>query len=67
MSFKMEDTIAVVGFDLKFAGDATDPQSFFDMLVAGRSGLVKIPEDRYNVDAFYHPNPGRAGSVSVVD
>lgn len=59
-----DSAIAVVGLDLKFPGDATSPEAFFDMLVQGRSALTDIPMDRYNIDAFYHPDPDRAGAVS---
>lgn len=58
-----DPAIAVVGLDLKFPGDATSPEAFFDMLLQGRSALTDIPKDRYNIDAFYHPDPDRAGAV----
>lgn len=29
----------------------------------GRSARTKIPSSRFNVDAFYHPDSGRPGSV----
>lgn len=57
------DDIAVIGLDLKFPGDATSPESFFEMLLEGRSALSDIPKERYNIDAFYHPDPERAGAV----
>lgn len=58
-----DSAFAVVGLDLKFPGDATSPESFFDMLLQGRSALSEIPKERYNLDSFYHPDPGRAGAV----
>ena len=58
------EPIAVVGMDLKFPGDATDPNAFFDMLMAKGSALREIPKDRFNLDAFSHPDPERAGTVS---
>ncbi|KAM5486920.1 Type I Iterative PKS [Microsporum audouinii] len=60
-----ENAIAVLGLDLKFPGDATDPTSFFDMLLKGRSALSETPKDRYNLDAFYHPDPERAGAINI--
>lgn len=60
----MSEAIAVVGLDLKFPGDATSPESFYEMLQSGRSALSDVPSDRYNLDAFYHPDQERAGTVS---
>ena len=60
----MSEAIAVVGLDLKFPGDASTPESFYEMLQTGRSALSDVPSDRYNLDAFYHPDQERAGTVS---
>ncbi|CRK25252.1 hypothetical protein BN1723_013551, partial [Verticillium longisporum] len=59
------EPIAIIGMDLKFPGDATNAESFWDMLMEGRSALREIPTDRFNVSAFYHPDPERAGSLNV--
>ncbi|RMZ80672.1 hypothetical protein DV738_g2743, partial [Chaetothyriales sp. CBS 135597] len=59
------EPIAVIGLDLKFPGDATNPSTFFDMLKAGGSALSGIPKDRFNLEAFYHPDPERAGALNV--
>jgi len=61
----IDSAIAVVGLDLKFPGDATSPEAFFDMLLQRRSAPSEIPKDRYNIDAFYHPDPDRAGAVML--
>ncbi|KAF2093095.1 fatty acid synthase S-acetyltransferase [Rhizodiscina lignyota] len=61
----MNEPIAVVGLDLKFPGDATSPEEFYKMLIAGRSARSETPKDRYNVEAFYHPDPERAGATNV--
>lgn len=61
-SDKMEP-IAVIGLDLKLPQDAATPEGFFDMLKEGRSALTEVPSDRYNLDAFYHPDQERAGTV----
>ncbi len=61
---EMTEAIAVIGLDLRFPGDASTPESFYEMLQTGRSALSDIPGDRYNLDAFYHPDQDRAGAVS---
>ncbi|KAG9506470.1 Type I Iterative PKS, partial [Fusarium musae] len=59
------EPIAVIGLDLKFPGDATDADGFWDMLVTGRSACTDIPDDRFKVSSFYHPDPERSGSLNV--
>jgi acyl transferase domain-containing protein len=58
------EDIAVIGIGLHFPGDATDPESFYDLLLHARSALAETPKDRYNVEAFYHPDKERLGAVS---
>ncbi|KAF7195680.1 Highly reducing polyketide synthase alt5, partial [Pseudocercospora fuligena] len=55
--------IAIVGIALRAPGDGSDPESFWKMLVDGRSARSEIPKDRYNIDGFYHPDPERLGSI----
>jgi acyl transferase domain-containing protein len=65
MAIDINEAIAVVGLDLKFPGDAASPESFYEMLLRGRSALSEIPSDRFNLDSFYHPDAERAGAVSL--
>lgn len=54
--------LAVVGIGCRFPGGVTDPASFWELLIEGRSGIIEVPDDRWNRDRFYHPNraiPGR--------
>lgn len=59
------EPIAIIGLDLKFPGEATDAEGFWRMLVEGQSALKDIPDDRFKVSSFHHPDPERAGSVSL--
>ncbi|KAI4710994.1 Type I Iterative PKS [Alternaria sp. Ai002NY15] len=59
----MNKPIAIIGISFRGPGDARDPEAFYRMLVEGRSARTEIPKDRYNVDAFYHPDPERLGSI----
>lgn len=54
--------LAVVGIGCRFSGGVTDAASLWDLLIQGRSGIVEVPNDRWNRDRFYHPDrsiPGR--------
>lgn len=59
----MAEPIAVIGLDAKLPCDGDSVDKFFEFLIAGRSARKPIPEDRYNVDAFWHPNHHRDGVV----
>lgn len=56
--------IAVVGIGCRFPGGASSPDRLWELLCEGKSALKTIPEDRINVDSFYHPQAERNGSVS---
>ena len=58
------EPIAVVGFAARLPQDATTAESFWQMLCDGRSSRTEIPQDRFNIDAFYHPDPDRVDTVS---
>lgn len=60
----MDEPIAIIGLDAKLPGDGDTPEHFYDFLLAGRSARTEVPQDRYKVDAFWHPDPERRGTVS---
>jgi len=50
------EPIAVVGIGCRFPGGVDSPESYWDLLSAGRDALVDIPSDRWQVEKFYDPN-----------
>ena len=56
--------IAIVGMSCSFPGGASDLEKFWGLVSEGRSAWSKIPESRFNADAFYHPDSDRVDSVS---
>ena len=57
------EPIALIGMSLRFPQDAVSPDKFWQLLVEGRSTLTEIPKDRFNLEAFYHPDPSRCNTV----
>ncbi len=49
------EPIAVVGIGCRFPGGVDSPESYWDLLSAGRDALVDIPPDRWQVEKFYDP------------
>ncbi|MCV7379889.1 polyketide synthase [Mycobacterium alsense] len=55
------EPIAVVGMGCRFPGGANNPEEFWDLLRAGRSGIVRVPANRWDADALFsedHTVPG---------
>ncbi|MEU5637021.1 type I polyketide synthase, partial [Streptomyces rishiriensis] len=59
-----DDPIAIVAMGCRFPGGISTPDQLWRMLLDGEEGLVPFPEDRgWDLDALYHPEPGKAGAV----
>ncbi len=55
------EPIAVVGMGCRFPGGVNNPEEFWDLLRDGRSGIVRVPSDRWDADALFtedHTIPG---------
>lgn len=47
------EPVAIVGMGMRLPGGVRRDKDFWDFLIDKRDGLCKVPETRYNVDAFY--------------
>ncbi|WP_304364761.1 SDR family NAD(P)-dependent oxidoreductase [Brevibacillus dissolubilis] len=45
--------IAVIGMACNFPGGATDPHTYWQNLIAGKSGIVEIPKSRWDIDELF--------------
>lgn len=55
------EPIAVVGIGCRFPGGVSTPEEFWNLLRDGRSGIIRVPGERWDADAFYtddHTVPG---------
>ena len=59
------EPIAIVGLGCRFPGGADDPEAFWRVLRDGTDTVTPIPADRWDVDAFYDPDPEAAGKIST--
>ncbi|WP_131828479.1 type I polyketide synthase, partial [Mycolicibacterium conceptionense] len=53
---------AVIGYAARFPG-APDAEAFWDVLREGRDAVSEIPQDRWDADEFFDPEPGSPGKV----
>ena len=59
------EPIAVVGIGCRLPGDVHGPDSFWDLLSSGRDGISEVPSERFDVDAWYDPDPSAAGKIAT--
>ncbi|KAK4222721.1 acyl transferase/acyl hydrolase/lysophospholipase [Podospora fimiseda] len=60
------EPIAICGFACRLPGDASSPDRFWDLISKGRSAQCHVPNSRFNVDGFYHPQgQDRPGSMKM--
>ncbi len=63
MTGKGKEPLAIVGIGCRLPGGANDPTAFWNNLLAGKDAIRVVPEDRWNVDRYYDPNPQIPGKM----
>jgi hybrid polyketide synthase / nonribosomal peptide synthetase ACE1 len=59
------EPIAVVGSACRFPGQSNTPSKLWELLKAPRDLLKTIPADRFNAEAWYHPDNAHHGTSNV--
>ena len=57
------EPIAIVGMACRVPGGAEDADSFWNILAEGRDVVGEVPADRWDVDAYYDPDPNKLGKA----
>ncbi|MFB1483788.1 SDR family NAD(P)-dependent oxidoreductase [Corallococcus sp. RDP092CA] len=57
------EPIAIIGMGCRFPGGADTPERFWRLLHEGVDAVGEIPPDRWDVDAYYDPNPEAPGKI----
>ena len=63
---RLDDPTAIVGLACRVPG-AQNSSKLWENIVEQKDLQKKIPADRFNVDAFYHPNGANKSTVSCFD
>lgn len=58
------EPIAIVGMACRFPGGADTPELYWDLLHAGGDAIVETPRDRWDVDAYFNPDPDAPGKLT---
>ncbi|EAW09117.1 putative hybrid NRPS/PKS enzyme [Aspergillus clavatus NRRL 1] len=59
------EPIAIIGTGCRFPGGCDSPSKLWELLRAPRDLLKEIPESRFSVDSFYHPDNAHHGTSNV--
>jgi acyl transferase domain-containing protein/acyl-CoA synthetase (AMP-forming)/AMP-acid ligase II len=51
------EPLAIIGMGCRLPGGAVDPRSYWELLRDGRDATGPVPDDRWDADAFYDPDP----------
>ncbi|MGQ0838754.1 SDR family NAD(P)-dependent oxidoreductase [Actinokineospora sp.] len=62
---RADEPIAVVGVGLRMPGDAHDLDSLWDVLAGSRDTVTAIPAERFDIAAWYDPDPDAEGRTYV--
>ena len=60
------EPIAVIGLDVRLPQDASSDQGLWKMIYEGRDATTAVPQDRVNMNSFYHPDPNRTDTVILL-
>ena len=59
---RTDEPIAIIAVSCRFPG-APNPEAFWDVLSGGVDAIREVPEDRFDIDEFYDPDPEVAGKT----
>ncbi|TVY91566.1 Fusaridione A synthetase [Lachnellula willkommii] len=62
---RSHEPIAVIGSANRFPGGCNTPSKLWELLRNPHDLLREIPKERFNIDAFYHPDPLHHGTTNT--
>jgi acyl transferase domain-containing protein/acyl carrier protein len=57
-----DEPIAIVAVSCRFPG-APNPEAFWELLSGGVDAIREVPDDRFDIDEFYDPDPEAPGKT----
>jgi acyl transferase domain-containing protein/acyl carrier protein len=62
-TYTKNEPIAIIGMGCRFPGGADSPEAFWDLLRQGGDAVMDVPDDRWDMDEYYDPNPDQPGKI----
>jgi acyl transferase domain-containing protein/NADPH:quinone reductase-like Zn-dependent oxidoreductase/SAM-dependent methyltransferase len=63
LEHEKREPIAIIGMSCRFPGQATSPEAYWNLLRDGADAIREVPPDRWDIDAFYDPDPDCPGKM----
>jgi microcystin synthetase protein McyG len=60
-----DDAIAIIGMSCRFSQGANSPDAYWRLLRDGVDAITEVPETRWNIDQFYHPDRTQPGKIAT--
>ncbi len=57
--------VAVIGLGCRYPGGVADPASYWRLLAEGQDGIAEVPAERWDLAAYYDPDPDRPGKTNA--
>ena len=57
------EPIAIVGMGCRYPGQATNAESFWELLKSGTDAITEVPRSRWDIDALYDADPDAQGKM----
>jgi acyl transferase domain-containing protein len=57
------EPVAIIGMSCRLPGEANDPDAYWRLLHNGADAVREVPDNRWDVDAFYDPDPEAVGKM----
>jgi len=62
---RSHEPIAIIGMGCRFPGGADTPEAFWRLLGDGVDAVREVPPERWDVDAYYDPDPDAPGKIAT--
>ena len=62
---QQNEPIAIIGMSCRFPGEASTPESFWNLLQNGVDAISEVPSDRWRIEDYYDPDPEKPGKMST--
>ncbi|KAI3316485.1 polyketide synthase-like protein [Xylariaceae sp. AK1471] len=59
------DLVCIVGLGCHLPGGVRSPSNLWDFIVSQKSAQGRVPLERFNMEGFYSPNEGHAGTMTA--
>lgn len=64
MASQPPSPIAIIGIGYCLPGNVKNTDGLWELLVEGRNAWSPVPAERFNENAFYHPDPDNQGTTN---